>query len=197
MTPAVFDRTITAGAFAVVAIMLLWQCRPAHTSAEREPLGAASVTEPSDAANATANVARPSATLAPALEMPGAWAPPPSAPPPPPQPSAAASVSGGTVKEVLDKLDAVDLDLYARIERETHRDVPPEVRAIVAQRRAGASRAELASEIQRKIAEGGMRLLMAHWLADAFGTRAQAAAPPGAGSGPPLIRPLQGKSAPR
>jgi len=195
MTPALFDRAITAGAFAAAAVMLLWQCRPARTSAEREPLGAHSVTQPAEAANAPTPVASPSATLTPALEVPAAWDNSPSASPPQPRPSA--QVAGGTVQEVLDKLDAVDLDLYARIERETRRDVAPEVRAIVARRHAGASRAELASEIQRKIDEGSMRLLMARWLEDAFGTRAKVVTPPGAGSGPSLIRPLQSKSAPR
>jgi hypothetical protein len=59
--------------------------------------------------------------------------------------------------------DPPDLDLLGSIERELHRDPPPEIHALLASRRAGANRDELTKKIQA-LRDLQLRVLAFRWL---------------------------------
>jgi hypothetical protein len=77
--------------------------------------------------------------------------------------ASAVGPSGASIVQAVKASDPRDLELLASIERELKRDPPPEVHALVAARKRGASRAELASAIQR-LPELELRVLAERWL---------------------------------
>ena len=104
--------------------------------------------------------------------------------------------SDNTVNELLQRVDAHDLALYGNIERQLRRDVPPEVRDLVALKKSGATRQQLALEIKKTTTDLRLRLLLKQWLDDSFGVTGAPAAPlPGSvkGTGPSLTQPLKAK----
>jgi hypothetical protein len=70
---------------------------------------------------------------------------------------------GARIAAAVQTSDPRDLELLANIERELRRDPPNEVHAIVAARKRGASRAELASMIGA-LPDLGLRALTFRWL---------------------------------
>ena len=127
--------------------------RPATSAAAEGSAGAlapvpgehALVPVPTDAA------AKPAASVAAAPAVSGAAAPTASGP------------SGTSIVQAVKGSDPRDLEFLASIERELKRDPPPEAHALVAARKRGASRAELASDIQR-LPGLELRVLAERWL---------------------------------
>lgn len=70
---------------------------------------------------------------------------------------------GARIASAVQTSDPRDLELLASVERELKRDPPREVHAIVAARKRGASRAELASMIAA-LPDLGLRALTFRWL---------------------------------
>jgi len=79
-------------------------------------------------------------------------------------PAASSNAPGGaSIVQAVKSSDPRDLELLAGIERELQRDPPPEVHALIAARKRGASRAELATAIQ-KLKALELRVLAERWL---------------------------------
>jgi len=104
----------------------------------------------------------------------GTGAPAATGPTPAPTPGAvsseaapAASTSapspGARIAQTLSTSDPRDLKLLAGIERELHRDPPPEIHALIAARKRGAGRDELARTIQ-SLGDMPLRALAFRWL---------------------------------
>jgi len=70
---------------------------------------------------------------------------------------------GARIADAVRTSDPRDLKLLARIERELHEDPPPEVHALIALRKQGAGRDELARAIQ-KLPELPLRVMAFRWL---------------------------------
>jgi hypothetical protein len=75
----------------------------------------------------------------------------------------AKSSAGARIAQAVSGSDPRDLELLASIERELHRDPPPEVHALVAERKRGATREELARAVQR-LPDLELRVLAQRWL---------------------------------
>jgi hypothetical protein len=73
------------------------------------------------------------------------------------------SSAGARIAQAVSGSDPRDLELLASIERELHRDPPPEVHALVAERKRGATREELARAVQR-LPDLELRVLAQRWL---------------------------------
>jgi len=70
---------------------------------------------------------------------------------------------GAQIARAVQSNDPRDLELLANIERELKRDPPPEVHALIAARKRGASRDELTLRI-RALPDLGVRVLAFRWL---------------------------------
>jgi hypothetical protein len=118
----------------------------------------------------------PTAGIEPARAAPdaGAEAPAAATPPPAATPSAVSSEvapaastpplsPGARIAQTLSASDPRDLKLLAGIERELHRDPPPEIHALIAARKRGAGRDELVRSIQ-SVADMPLRALAFRWL---------------------------------
>lgn len=88
----------------------------------------------------------------------------PSASAPAPEPSASASTRpGARIADAVRSADPHDLELLGSIERELHRNPPPEVHALLSSRQKGADRAELTLQIQA-LPDLKLRVLALRWL---------------------------------
>jgi hypothetical protein len=156
-------RTLALGAVVLAGGALVLFCctgggqRPAGTPAS----GDASASAPpvalltDDAGTPPGEAPRPSAssaTVAPTASLsPAASGTPPAVGP------------GARIADAVKSADPRDLQLLATIERELRRDPPPEVHAVLAQRKRGASRTELTRAIQA-LGDLQVRVLMFRWL---------------------------------
>jgi hypothetical protein len=181
-----------AGFALAVSVLGLWRCHSQEAAAPR--------TEPETLPLAGDEHAAPAAapTVAAGHVEPTAHAVPSAAPAEQDDTGVVAAPEPfGTTDNTLNALraqsDAHDRALYSDIERQLHRDVPPEVRRLVAQKKGGASRDELALEVKKGKHDLRMRQLLAQWLDASFGTESAKVGPVPAGSGSggaPLVKSL-------
>jgi hypothetical protein len=192
-------RSIVIGSVVMAGLIFgLWRCHPKEpVSAAAEPTSgapAASATSLAVAAASLSNqVADPNTEPAARASAAEHHEPPPATSAPGQEPYGS---TDNTVNDVARRLAAEDLALYSRIERELARDVPKEVHALVALKKSGATRQQLASEIQRTIPDLQLRTLLVKWLDDSFGSLAGPKPPaPGVavGSGPAHVKPLKAR----
>ena len=112
-----------------------------------------------------------------------------SAPLAPAQPSSAA---GSRISRALASSHPADLELLGRIERELHREPPPEVHALLRRRSEGATRDELLG-LARALPDLQLRVLAVRWVDEvrpAADAGARAPAVPAPGTGTPLVKPI-------
>jgi hypothetical protein len=163
-------RTLAIGAVLLGGAALLLFCcagrdergAVAPTAARDVPAEARSATPPAAGASPTeGGTTTPAATAADTASGAATNAPPTSA-------SGGAAGSkpagpGARIAGAVQTSDPRDLELLANIERELKRDPPNEVHAIIAARKRGASRTELASRIAA-LPDLGLRALTFRWL---------------------------------
>ena len=129
------------------------------SNATETPAPNAAPVAPSPASSAATLVPEPAPSASAAPAASGAASavagtePAPSSGPP----------GGARIVDAVKSSDPRDPELLASIERELKRDPPPAVHALVAARKRGASRAELASAI-RELPELELRVLAERWL---------------------------------
>jgi hypothetical protein len=176
-------RTLALGGIVLSGAALLLFCCAGHgeRSASAPPAGSASTpapgttdtqgapTEaPSDAGATAATLVSPDAAVdvakRPAPSDAGAA---PSSTPPDAGP-------GSQIARAVQGTDPRDLAFLANIERDLKRDPPPEVHALIAARKRGATRDELTLRI-RALPDLGVRVLAFRWL-DAVAPAADAGA---------------------
>jgi hypothetical protein len=193
-------RSLLVGSLALAGLLFgVWRCqsnKPLLSGPEslQTPAGsdraAIAPAEPraADDPSPAPNLARPpgaaSDTALAAVQEPAAVAPS----------GETFGTSDNAVNALLQRIDAHDLALYGNIERQLHRDVPREVRDLVALKKSGATRQQLVVEINKATTDLRLRLLLSRWLDDSFGITGAPKAPvPGSvkGSGPSLTHPLK------
>jgi len=160
-------RTVAIGAVVLGGAALLLFCctgrgdRPADAPANPTDTPPKTETPPATAGSSTDAAAPTSALVAPTSST-GAS----------PAPSASASASSGEARsvsagvriaETVQDADPHDLELLADIERNLKRDPPPEIHALIAARKRGASRDELTRSI-RTLPDLRMRVFALRWL---------------------------------
>ena len=165
-------RTLVIGSVVLGGAALVLFCctghgdRPANAPAESAPAATtAAVTAPppsptpGDSAGSTATAA-----LANGPTEPGdAGAPPPSDAGATPASSARPGGPGALIAETVNTADPRDLELLAAIERDTRRDPPAQIHALIAARKRGATRDELTRDI-RTLPDLRLRALALRWL---------------------------------
>ena len=165
-------RTVVLGSVVLVgAALVLFCCTGGGRDAKAPTPGAGSARPgaappPSelalpDASGSTRALApRPdgSGALDTGVPSPSGAAAPSAAPPRP-------AGAGAGVADAVRTSDPRDLKLLSAIERELQRDPPPEVHALLAQRKKGAGRDELARAI-RSLGDLRLRVLAFRWLDD-------------------------------
>lgn len=167
---------------------------PPETAAGVEP--AASVTE---AASADADRGPRTAGKSVAPAAPDASPPEDDSEP---APSASANAlsdappsgsAGNSINRALGASHPPDLALLGRIERELHRDPPPEVHAMLRRRAEGASRDELLG-MGRALPDLQLRVLVLRWVDEVRpgpNTGARTPTVPTPGSATPLVKPIE------
>jgi hypothetical protein len=181
-----------AGFALAVSVLGLWRCHAQGVTAPR--------TEPETLARAGDEraAAPPPPTLATGSVEPTTHAAPSAAPPEQDDSGVVAApepfgTTDNTLNAIRAQSDAHDRALYSDIERQLRRDVPAEVRRLVAQKKSGASRDELALEVKKGNHDFRMRQLLAQWLDASFATEPAKSGPVPAGSGSggaPLVKGL-------
>jgi hypothetical protein len=145
-------RTLTIGAVLLGGAALLLFCCAGR---DERSASAPPATADAHAAVDPARAATPAGET-PALTVPAGASGTASARPPPTGP-------GARIASAVQTSDPRDLELLANIERELKRDPPSEVHALIAARKRGATRAELASSIAA-LPDLGLRVLAFRWL---------------------------------
>ena len=105
------------------------------------------------------------------------------------------SSAGSSISRAVAASHPPDLALLGRIERELHKDPPPEVHAMLRRRAEGASRDELVG-MARALPDLQLRVLVLRWVDEVRpGANAGARAPtvPAPGSAAPLVKPIEPK----
>lgn len=165
-------RTIAVGAVVLAGAALVLFCcgghgdRPATTPSEPSATAAtARAAPPSPSATADASAANNAgASVAAGSTKPGdASSPKPSDAGAAPAGSARPSGPGALIADTVHTADPRDLELLASIERDVKRDPPPEIHALIAARKRGATRDELTRDI-RALPDLRLRVLVMRWL---------------------------------
>jgi len=105
------------------------------------------------------------------------------------------SSAGSSISRAVAASHPPDLALLGRIERELHRDPPPEVHAMLRRRAEGASRDELVG-MARALPDLQLRVLVLRWVDEVRpGANPGARTPtvPAPGSAAPLVKPIEPK----
>jgi pyruvate/2-oxoglutarate dehydrogenase complex dihydrolipoamide acyltransferase (E2) component len=153
-------RTLVIGSVVLSGAALLLFCcggSQREASAPSTESAAQASSEPPVAAAAPASAPAPveSSAVSPDSAVPPESAPSASAP--------ASTGAGSRIAQAVSASDPRDMKLLAGIERELKLDPPPEVHALIAARKRGAGRDELARGIQR-VSDMRMRALSFRWL---------------------------------
>jgi hypothetical protein len=100
--------------------------------------------------------------------------------------------SGSSIVRAVSSNDPRDLSLLSRIERELGTDPPPEVHALVASRKQGASRDELTRKA-RELPDLRLRVLVLRWVDEVLAPPGAPSPPaaPASGSAKPLLKPVK------
>lgn len=109
--------------------------------------------------------------------------------------AAPTSSAGSSISRAVAASNPSDLALLGRIERELHKDPPPEVHAMLRRRAEGASRDELVG-MARALPDLQLRVLVLRWVDEVRpGANAGARPPavPAPGSAAPLVKPIEPK----
>lgn len=136
------------------AALLLFCCAGRDERGASAPAAATDTPAAADTLQLAAPAGTASAVATPAVPSSATGAASALAPPAGP---------GARIASAVQTSDPRDLELLANIERELKRDPPTEVHAIIAARKRGASRAELASMIAA-LPDLGLRALTFRWL---------------------------------